>query len=101
MEMKKSIRDKILILFMIIISIFGITYKVFSAYYPGQPEYYTDPPWYGKGESDGIIHYDGGTSRDADDKYDSGSLAVGVSSSGGGRSWIWWRCLDRKYRISC
>ena len=81
----EKIKDRILIIFIIIISIFGITYTVYGKFFENaQSEYYSDPPWYGLSKEDGIIHHDGGDAKDADKQHDSGSLAVGVSSSGGG-----------------
>lgn len=90
---KKKVIDRILIVTIILVSILGITYKVFAdGPIPTQGTPQHAVPWYeNAGWTDGIIQYLGGDSKSSTDKADSGTLhfglggnGSGVSSSGGG-----------------
>ncbi len=88
----RKVKDKILVITIIIFSILGVTYKVLAdgpIPLQGTPQHAV--PWYeNAGFTDGIVKYEGGDSRTSDDKADSGTLhfglgnSSGTSSSGGG-----------------
>ena len=83
--------NRILIISIIIISILGIAYKVFAFKYfdSASKEYYSEPPWVpiaDEAGTNGVVQEIGGNSKNAQEKHDTGSLAVGVSSGGGGGS---------------
>ena len=83
---KNKIRDRVLTIFIMIVSILGITYKVLADMgTPIQSEGIPSgrPDYADKGFKDGIIQYEGEDNLDADVQEDSGTLHFGLDNSSG------------------
>ncbi len=91
--------EKIITIILIVLSILGITYKVFAAA-SGEVPNFGAQPMHGTPEEEnqgfyaGIIKYEGGSSQTAEVQLDDGVLdfyggGSGAGGNGGGTSWSW------------
>lgn len=93
---KTSMRNRILIICIILFSVLSIAYKVLAGALPmlGTSEIRNGPPeWENMGFEDGIIKYEGGSSEKAPEQLDDGVLdfysGAGAGGNGGAVSWNW------------
>ena len=111
--MEKRILNKIIITFIIIISVLGITSRIFAGlddhehFKTGEntEEYIgTTPEWSGLGENDGIITREGGITKNAVNVvYDDGETEVGSGGGGDlgyGGTWNGSKKFNDKYIVS-